>query len=89
MCGAPIRDRHHEPIVTAWTLFAFALVCVIARFFARSNRLFNGPGYGWDDWFVLIDMPILLAGNTMTHISTVFTVFPCRSEYKILMLTIC
>ncbi|GAB7364610.1 hypothetical protein MBLNU230_g5414t2 [Neophaeotheca triangularis] len=68
MCGVPERDRSREVIITIWVLFTLVVVCVFCRFLARSNRLFNGPGYSWDDWMIAIAMPCLLAGNTMSDI---------------------
>lgn len=43
-----------------WTLFALAVLAVMLRFVARSQK-FGGVGYGWEDWVVLACLvPLLL-----------------------------
>ncbi|KAI7365937.1 hypothetical protein KC354_g4528 [Hortaea werneckii] len=45
-----------------WPLFGIALFSVIFRFLARS-RLLEGPGFGWDDWTILIALGLLVAAS--------------------------
>ncbi|KAK5696134.1 hypothetical protein LTR97_008554 [Elasticomyces elasticus] len=60
LCGAPVRSGQQEIITTAWALWALTVLATIGRFAARSPY-FEGAGYGWDDWFILVVEAIVTA----------------------------
>lgn len=62
LCDAPIRDDASLTRRATWPLFGIALFSVIFRFLARS-RLLEGPGFGWDDWTILIALGLLVAAS--------------------------
>ncbi|RMY70375.1 hypothetical protein D0863_05817 [Hortaea werneckii] len=62
LCDAPIRDDASLTRRAIWPLFGIALFSVIFRFLARS-RLLKGPGFGWDDWTILIALGLLVAAS--------------------------
>lgn len=62
LCDAPIRDDASLTRRATWPLFGIALFSVIFRFLARS-RLLEGPGFGWDDWTILIALGVLVAAS--------------------------
>ncbi|RMZ30021.1 hypothetical protein D0859_05884 [Hortaea werneckii] len=62
LCGAHIRDDASLTRRATWPLFGIAVFCVIFRFLARSS-LFEGPGFGWDDWTILIGLGLLVAAS--------------------------
>ncbi|RMX77454.1 hypothetical protein D0869_09879 [Hortaea werneckii] len=62
LCDAPIRDDASLTRRATWPLFGVALFSVIFRILARS-RLLEGPGFGWDDWTILIALGLLVAAS--------------------------
>ncbi|KAI7210535.1 hypothetical protein KC333_g8179 [Hortaea werneckii] len=62
LCDVPIRDDASLTRRAIWPLFGIALFSVIFRFLARS-RLPEGPGFGWDDWTILIALGLLVAAS--------------------------
>ena len=53
-CGAPVRDRSRRPRIVYWLLFALSTLFIGFRFLSRSSSYGKGPGYGLDDWTMLI-----------------------------------
>ena len=58
-CDFPIRSRANIARSIGWTLFAISLLSIGLRFIARSPH-FHGPGYGWDDWAMLVVLAFLV-----------------------------
>lgn len=52
-CGLPVRDRGPKCRTIMWTLFAISITFVGLRFLARTKK-FDGPGFGADDWTMLV-----------------------------------
>lgn len=52
-CGAPVRDRGAQCRAIAWSLFAISITFVALRFLSRS-KMMEGPGFGADDWTILV-----------------------------------
>ncbi|KAK4950681.1 hypothetical protein LTR10_010674 [Elasticomyces elasticus] len=68
LCGAPVRSGQQEIITTAWALWALTVLATIGRFAARSPY-FEGAGYGWDDWFILVVEAIVTAITVVGYLS--------------------
>lgn len=58
VCGAPVRNDSRRFEVAVWTMFPFALICVVLRFVSRTP--YFGGRLGWDDWTILILLMLLL-----------------------------
>lgn len=57
-CGVPVRNRGQQCREIMWSLFMISIVFVALRFLARTKR-FDGPGFGADDWTMLVVLAFL------------------------------
>lgn len=73
MCDASVRNNSAVPRESNWPLFGIALFSIISRFLARSPLL-KGPGYGWDDWSILVGFGLLVAANGLLDRSAFLTI---------------
>ncbi|RMY20879.1 hypothetical protein D0867_03676 [Hortaea werneckii] len=80
LCDAPIRDDASLTRRATWPLFGIALFSVIFRFLARS-RFLEGPGFGWDDWTILIALGLLVAASGLLDQSE-YTIFSRVGELR-------
>lgn len=67
MCGAPVRDKHEQPLIIALTMGSLALLAFIMRCLTLLMRSL-GRGVGADDYFAGIAV-LLAAPPTLTCFS--------------------
>lgn len=58
-CEAPVRNQGRLCRAVLWSLFAISILSIALRFIARAP-VFDGPGYGWDDWAMLVVLAFLV-----------------------------
>lgn len=67
-CGAPIRNEGPLSKRVLWALFAISLASMALRFVARAPWL-NGPGFGLDDYTMLVALAALIPLEIAVEIS--------------------